>query len=440
MKNQLSKEAIEFQPSAQEIKEEQLPGILRYSVYASLALVIFTVAVGFWYQVDIIVNAPGKLIYDTPNIIMRPLERSVIKEINVKIGEIVKKNQILVTFDQEINQAEIERLNNEIKNLTAQFERLMAEFNGRDYTPANQTTEMAMQLQIFKERQNYFKEKIRYFDYSLKQLDAAQKGTEDNLAIQQQRLKASREIEKMFVELHQKEAGSLKEMLQYSIDRMQLEAEVDKLKNSLLENSHQIQSTIASKNSFVEEWRNSVAEELVKIHKELIANTKSLQKEENTNSYVYLRAPCDAIVHEVANFSRGSAVREAESLITLVPLAGKIELEAEVLPQDIAKVAVGSPARIKLSSFPFQKYGTLEGTVRTVSEDTFQNNREYPSMSGAKSYYQLRISVGGQLKRVPANLKLTPGMEAVAEIKTGKRSIIEYLIYPLIKSLKDSAD
>jgi len=153
-----------------------------------------------------------------------------------------------------------------------------------------------------------------------------------------------------------------------------------------------------------------------------------------------LRAPCDSIVHEVANFSRGSAVREVEALVTLVPLEGQIELEAEVLPQDIAKVAIGSPARIKLSAFTFQKYGTLTGIVRTISEDTFQNNRDYPSISGAKNFYQVRISVGGELKKFPGHFRLTPGMEAVAEIKTGKRSIIEYLIYPLIKSLKDTAD
>jgi len=440
MSDKLSKEAIEFQPSAQEIKEQQLPYFLRYSVYISLAAITLAVTAGFWYQVDIIVQAPGKLIYDVPNIIMRPLERSVIKEINVKVGEIVKKDQILVTFDQEINLAEIERLNNEIKNLTAQFDRLKAEFNHQEYLPPDKTPETAMQLQIFKERQNYFKEKLRYYDFSIKQLEASEKGTEGNLAIQQQRLKASREIEKMFVDLHQKEAGSLKEMLQYSIERMQLEGEVDKLRNSLLEIAHQEQSTDANKNSFAEEWRNSVAEELVKVHKELIANTKELQKVENTNSYVYLRAPCDSIVHEVANFSRGSAVREVEALVTLVPLEGQIELEAEVLPQDIAKVAIGSPARIKLSAFTFQKYGTLTGIVRTISEDTFQNNRDYPSISGAKNFYQVRISVGGELKKFPGHFRLTPGMEAVAEIKTGKRSIIEYLIYPLIKSLKDTAD
>lgn len=140
------------------------------------------------------------------------------------------------------------------------------------------------------------------------------------------------------------------------------------------------------------------------------------------------------VVHEIAAFSVGSAVQEVEALITLIPLEGKIELEAEVSPQDIAKVRVGSAARVKLNAWPFQQYGTLDGTIRNVSENTI----EKPGVPQS-AYYRVRAVVSGQLKNPGADFRLIPGMEAVTEIKCGRRRIIEFVLYPLLKALDETA-
>ena len=142
------------------------------------------------------------------------------------------------------------------------------------------------------------------------------------------------------------------------------------------------------------------------------------------------------MVHEIASFPVGSAVREAEALITLVPLDSEIELEAEIRPQDIGKVHIGSEVRVKLNSFPFQKHGTLDGVVRTISEDSFEKQQGEPG--SARTYYRARITLSGHLRNVKEDFRLIPGMECQAEIKVGERRIIEYLIHPLIKSLDES--
>ncbi|MDD3704384.1 MAG: HlyD family efflux transporter periplasmic adaptor subunit [Victivallaceae bacterium] len=233
--------------------------------------------------------------------------------------------------------------------------------------------------------------------------------------------------------------NKLKELLEISIARMEMERAVDELENSLLELSHQRGSTTATKNSFIQEWLNGIAEELVKTDRDLMSARKEYEKIEQLISYVCLRSPCEAVVHEIAAFSPGSAVREAEALITLVPLDGKIELEAEIRPQDIGKVGIGSEVRIKLNAYPFQKHGTLEGIVRNISEDTLQKNQQSGERSGSTTYYRARISVSGKLKDLNRSFRMIPGMEAQAEIKTGQRRIIEYIIYPLIKALDETA-
>jgi HlyD family secretion protein len=439
MKEKIPDEVVDFQPDALEIMNQKLPLWARYSVFSSI---LFLGGVLLWAclgKVDVIIQANGKLVSDKQNIVMKPLERSIIKRINVKIGDIVNPDQVLITFDPAINCAEAERLKNEHKALTAHFERLKSEFDEKQYSVQGDENSPKWQHAIYKQRQETYREKVNYYDQTLKRLDASKKGKEDNLRKQQERLAALKKIELMFTQLHEKNVVSLKELIQLSISRMEIESTVDAQENSLIELSHQRESTIAEKKSFMQEWKTTLSEEMVKVERELSSIKKQYEKNERLVASVYLRAPCKAVVQEIADFSEGSAVREAEVLITLIPLDGKIEMEAEVRPQDIGKVDVGSTARIKLNAYPFQKYGTLDGEVRNISEDTVQRQKQSAEQDGSTTYYRARITTSGMLRGVPAGFRLIPGMEGQAEIKAGRRRIIEYMIYPLIKSLDETA-
>jgi HlyD family secretion protein len=440
MSEKIASETIAFQPDALEIKNERLPLWARLCVFMPFVLIVGAIVWAGLGKVDVIVQANGKLITDKQTIIMKPLERSVIKEINVRIGEVVRPNQVLITFDPTINEAEAERLRNELQTLSAKFDRLKAEFENSEYQSGGDDMFHRWQLAIYKQRSEYYREKINYYEEAVKQIDASRKSREDSLAKQRERLGAVQKIEQMFIEMRDKEATSLKELLEISITRMEMEAAVDELENSLLELAHQRGSTIATKNSFIQEWRNNISEELVKADRELISTRKEYDKVGQLIAYVHLRSPCEAVVHEIASFSPGSAVREAEALITLIPLDGNIELEAEIRPQDIGKVQIGSEVRIKLNAYPFQKHGTLEGLVRNISEDTLQKQQQQPAdPESSATYYRARISVAGRLRDLKGNFRMIPGMEAQAEIKTGRRRIIEYIVYPLIKALDETA-
>ena len=425
---------IDFQPDALEIKNQKLPKRIAFGVWLPFIIVVIAVVWACLAKTDVVVRGNGKLVTDSPTIVMKPLERSVIQKVNVKIGDIVKKDQVLITFDPTINAAEAERLKNEIRALEAQLSRLQAEFNGKTYLGNNEQFSK-WQLAIFRQRQEYYRERMKYFEETLLQLSASKKAKQDNLKKQQERLVAFQKLEDMFKELHTKKVASLKDLLQLSINRMEMESVVDQLENELLELDHRRGSITAEKNSFIQEWRNTISENMVSVDRNLTSLQKEYDKIAQLMEYVYLRSPCNAVVHEIASFSPGSAVREAETLITLIPLDGNLELEAEISPENIGKVNEGAPVRIKLTAYPFQKYGTLDGIVRNISEDTLERQ------AGAQSfkYYRARISVSGKLRGVKENFRLIPGMEVQSEIKCDKRRVIEYILYPLIKALDETA-
>jgi HlyD family secretion protein len=104
---------------------------------------------------------------------------------------------------------------------------------------------------------------------------------------------------------------------------------------------------------------------------------------------------------------------------------------------DIGYVKTGDATHIKLDAFPFQKHGTLDGQVRTISEDAFR--RESAVAGGLDAFYVSRIAFGdAKLKNMTERSRLLPGMTLAAEIVVGKRSVMSYLLWPLTKALNES--
>ena len=441
MKNKLNRQAVDFQPDAMEIAMRPLPLPARLGIAFGATVFFAALLASYFCKVDVIVEGSGKLVSVDQNIVMKPLDRSVIKSIDVKVGQVVKPGQLLISFDPSINKAEEDRLRSEMQSIDAQYERWQAEFTGKKYTlPAQPTKNQIWQLAIYNQRQSYYQEKLRYFDESIKRIEANINSTKTTIATQKERFKAMDEISRMYEDLHQKNVTAKKNLLEIRMSRMQLEADIDKLENSIREALHEKQSSAASKQTFIMEWKKDISEQLVAAEQSKTSIHKALEKVLRLNEYIELRAPCEAIVHEIASFPVGSAVREAEALITLVPIDCEIELEAEIPAKDIGKVKVGDDVRVKLNAFPFQKHGTLSGKIRNISEDTFQkdNIRQENEKISAGAYYRARIPLSGKLRNIHANFRLIPGMEAQAEIKVGVRRVIEYIIHPLIKSLDEA--
>lgn len=438
----LEKSSIEYQPDAIELVNQRLPWWGRYGM---VWIGLFFAAVLIWACVcdmDIIVEGIGRVVSADPPITMKPWQTTVIESVDVKVGDRVKAGQKLITFDPTLARADEARLNKDRDTYTAQLERLKCEFEGRTYAPAQTSNpDVERQLALYRQRKGYFDEKIKYYDSSIRRIDEAMASRRATLANLERQLKAINKILDMYSGLHKKEAVSTKEYLQAQISQLQTEADADATRNSLQEYEQSRQTTIADRNSFIQDWKQNVSEQLIAADKYLNDTLKTLDKVKMQESYVLLRAPSDAMVHEIAAFSKGSAVREAEPLITLIPLNGEMLLEAEIPTRDIGKVKIGDKVRIKLTAFPYQKYGTLDGVIESISEDAFSRQSQMNEDIGkanARAFYRSRIRISGKLRNLD-NFRLIPGMEAQAEIKVGKRKVIEYLLYPLLKSLDEAA-
>ena len=179
-------------------------------------------------------------------------------------------------------------------------------------------------------------------------------------------------------------------------------------------------------------------EELLSVSRERDALKEQLQKIDRRHKLVTLVAPVDAVVLDILKLSPGSSVREAETFFTLVPLNVALEAEVYIDAQDIGYVKRDHPVHLKVDAYPFQRHGTLDAKIRTISEDAFR--RGASDRAAPDVYYLSRIELGeATLKNMGDGARLLPGMTLSAEIVVGQRTIISYLAWPLLKGLSESA-
>ena len=240
----------------------------------------------------------------------------------------------------------------------------------------------------------------------------------------------------MQAELVANRFASRSDLLEIQESRLSLEQEYDLAVNREKEFHRQIAAAEAERDAFAKSWRQEAMEQLSDTTQQRDEVNEQLSKARFRAELVTMTAPQDSIVLEIAKLSIGSVVREAEPLFVLVPLGDKLEAEVEVSPSDVGQLRAGDEVRIKLDAYPFQKHGTARGTVLNVSADTFSRRN---GAGGDDYYYLARISLDDtRLKKLPEPTMLLPGMTLSSEIVTGKRTIISYFLYPVIRTLDES--
>jgi len=435
--SKLLQTAREFQSEARQIDEQRPPASKRAVLYVLVALIACAITWASIAKVDRIVVAQGKLVTTAATIVVQPLETSVVRSLDAKIGDIVQKGDHLATLDPTFSMADAAQLRGKIASLDAQIARLDAEIAEKPYAPELIDDEVRLQLAIWTQRVGKYKAKLESFDKQISETEAkiATK-TADHDALKP-RLVIARELETMRHELFKKEVGTKIAYLDAEAQRMQIERDMQLAANECLELQQTLNRLNADKAAYVAEFRQQLGEDLVQARRERDAAAKQLEKAARRNEITVLEAPADAIVLDVAQRSVGSVMKEAEPLYTLVPLNSPLEAEVLVEGRDVGQVKTASHTRVKLEAWPFQKHGTLEGAVRTLSEDVFTPD---PKKDGeARPHYRARVKLtSSELRNVPDHFRLIPGMAVTAEIKAGERSVISYFLYPLLRGLDES--
>ncbi|MBR0718003.1 HlyD family type I secretion periplasmic adaptor subunit [Bradyrhizobium liaoningense] len=431
----------EFQSDATEVEQQAPPRLARLTLYCVLALITFAVTWASVSQVEMIVTAQGKLTTTHPNLVVQPLETSVIREIRVKAGDRVNRGDVLATLDPTFSQADLDQLRGKVAGFDASIDRLGAELDGTEYTVKELgNADQILQGKLFLQRRVAYEAQIQNYDAQIASARANLKTAQNEEAVLLQRLDTMRSIEAMRTTLMDKEVGSRLNFLLSRDARLEVESNLARVRGSIADTTHRLDKARADQKVFAEEFRRTTYQELAETLPKRNSAAEELKKAELRRQLIVLQAPADAVVLDIANRTVGSVVREAETLFVLVPRDVPLQAEVNVEGRDIGQVALGQAVRIKFEAFPFQKYGTATGEVRVISQDTFSPDTKAEGARRAPApYYRVLVDLSDtHLRLPPERIQLIPGMAVTAELKVGKRTVISYFLYPLLRGLDES--
>jgi adhesin transport system membrane fusion protein len=330
--------------------------------------------------------------------IIQSKDGGVLEQLPISVGEIVDQGQIVAQFDKTNAEADYQEAKAQVAALSAAMSRLTAELFGTvpDFSA------------LANEFPHFIKSQKLLFDrrQSAKREEIANIGS--ILALVQEEIQ-------MNEPLLARGDVSKTEILRLQREEAELVAQRGKISNDYF------QSTQAEYNETEEEFER-VSQLLIQREKQLQATT--------------LTAPVKGIVKSIRLTTVGGVIRPGEDVLEIVPLEDDLLIEAKVAPQDIGFLRVGLDVSVKIEAYDYTIYGDLDGVLSYISADTLEEDTQ----KGDIPFYRVHVRTQGRKfsGRPDADLQILPGMTSTVEVKTGKNTVLSYLIKPIIKTLGES--
>jgi HlyD family secretion protein len=438
MSSGFDKLANDFKPDATAIEEAGVPVSAHAALYTFLALLVVAVIWSVVGQVDRIVVAQGKIATRDPMLVMQPFTTSRIVSINVQAGDHVVKGQVLARFDPVFAEADASALEQKVASLTVQVERLEAQLTGKPFAlRESDSVERATQAQIYAQEMSNYVSQTGQRSSQLGQIEAQIRANRDVLPGIQAQVGVANQVMAMQDRLRQQQAAATLDVLRAQSSLIDSTNRARNIQGDIQRLSSQRGEIEHERAAFVDKWRADHTQELVDARRQLAEASETLNKAHRMREFTEFKAPADGTIQEVADRSIGSVLKEAETLMTLVPDNADLYVEAMVPSRDVSYLNVGDTVRVKLETYPFQRYGTATGVLTEISPDSIarkEGEREATSL-----VYRVQVKLTDNKGDLAARgIRLKPGLVASAEIKTGKRTIARYVLDPVLKIADES--
>ncbi|ARQ02894.1 hemolysin secretion protein D [Pseudorhodoplanes sinuspersici] len=448
---------LAFLPAALEIVETPPSPVGRATAFALIGVfsaALIWAAVG---TVDIVAVAPGKIISGGRNKTIQPFDTSVVRSILVRDGQSVKSGDVLIELDATMSTAEFERLRSDLQGAQLDTARLKAALAGKEdplsaFTPPKEAPSTLVQM-----HRRFLTSLITEQNAKLAAIDRqiAQKEAERaTISASIEKLKATITPLQQRVEireqLFQKELGSKLTYLTELQDLVGQRQEILIQQSRYSETDAAIAVLTESRAKAVAEYERMLFDDLSKAEQKAAGLAQDVIKAEQRTSLQRLTAPIDGVVQQLAVHTIGGVVTPAQALMVIVPADSGLEIEAMISNRDIGFVEVGQDAEIKIDTFSFTRYGLLQGKILDISQDAITRNKPQDDKQrggeasssepkGQELVYAARVSLDRtQMEIENKRVNLSPGMATTVEIKTGSRSIISYLLSPLMRYKHES--
>lgn len=368
------------------------PSMVIWLSAAAVALFLLWAAFAW---IDEIVRAEGEFISTSRPQIIQNLEGGILAELLVKEGDEVKRGDVLARLHGTQFKSSVDDLEDQITALEIRRLRIEAEMAGR-------------------------------VEFEVPQELSARS---PEMVASEQALLAARQLD-----FNARHDGARRVLAQAAQEKTLLEDLLKKKVVALIEVTRARKTHADAQNrmdEIVTQTELARAQDYSETLKELATLRQNLRAAQDQLNRTVLVSPMRGVVNKLAVTTIGGVVRPGEEILQIIPLGEELYVEARVAPENIANIRPGQAATIKLSAYDFTVYGSLKGRVDVISADTFKD----PRRPEAPGHYKVSVRIDRtSLTDRQRHLEIRPGMQATAELHTGEKTVLHYLLKPLYKS------
>ena len=366
-----------------------------WAVYLMLAVVFSAVAWAAVAKVDIVAKADGRVVPDGREQVIASLEGGILREMLVREGQMVQVGEELALLDPtrfEAQQAEGQSKRTALRGTVA---RLQSEATGRELS----------------------------FPPDVEDVPEVVEGETENYDARRRALDEAVAINRRSIALLRRELAVAERMADQGL---MSEVEVMRVRRQVNDLDLQTQERI-------NRFRQEASAELVKLRNELALLEEQMVVRDDALRRTILTSPVRGLVKQIRANTIGGVIAPGAPVMELVPVGSRVLVEARIRPADIGFVKVGQPVEVKLSAYEYTVYGGLQGTVHSISPDAL-GDPEKANTPGGTYYRALVLAEGNRLRKADKVLEVLPGMTGMVEIRTGQRTVLGFVLRPLMKS------
>jgi len=400
-------------------------------VRCALLLVVALITWAALAKVDEVTKGEGKVVPSKQLQVIQALDGGVVSEILVREGDVVEAGQTLLKIDETRATSGVRESGAQTYSLKVKLARLRALAEGSSFAPP-ETTSPEEEAVVSEEQQLY--------DDRRSQLSATISINEQQLAQRRQELsemRARRESAARSLDLSQQELNKTRPLLATGavseVEVLRLEREVSRSRGDMEQaaaQSSRVMAAISEATRKIQEtelmFRNEARKELSETLGRLNAMNEGAVALADKVDKANVKSPVKGRVQRLLANTVGGVVQPGRDIVEIVPLDDTLVLEARVNPKDIAFIHPGQAATVKFTAYDFAIYGGFEGTVDNISPDTVTDER------GQQTYYVVRVVT--KRTNVSAKQPIIPGMTAEVDILTGKKTVLSYLLKPVLRA------
>jgi adhesin transport system membrane fusion protein len=401
--------------------------LVRWSLVLTAALIVWAALA----EVDEVTKGDAKVVPSRQLQVIQALDGGVVTDIRVKEGDVVEAGQLLLKIDETRATSGVMESAAQTFSLQAKLARLKALAEGATFAPPSPSTD---------EERNVVDEERNLYENRRYELSTQVGISQQQLAQRQQELsevRARRESASRSLELSQQELSKTRPLLQTGavseVEVLRLERDVTRARGEVEQSGAQIarvQAAISEASRKIQETELSFRNEARKELSETLGRLNSLNQGAvalaDKVDKASVKSPVRGRVQRLLANTVGGVVQPGRDIVEIVPLDDALMLEAKVAPKDIAFIHPGQAATVKFTAYDFSVYGGLEAVVDNISPDTETDER------GQQTFYTVRVKT--KATNFSEKMPIIPGMTAEVDILTGKKTVLSYLLKPVLKA------